>query len=66
MDSFNPQAAARLAGAFLPWQRYDKHRQQQMKEQLIRIRDTPGLSPDTLEIVQRALKPAEEAETKKD
>ncbi|CDJ48286.1 hypothetical protein, conserved [Eimeria brunetti] len=59
VDAFNPQAAARLAGAFLPWQRYDKERQQQMKRQLLRIGDTPGLSPDTLEIVQRALKAAE-------
>ncbi|CDJ65201.1 hypothetical protein ENH_00036630 [Eimeria necatrix] len=31
-----------------------------MQQQLQRIRDSPGLSPDTLEIVQRALKPAEQ------
>ncbi|XP_026194050.1 puromycin-sensitive aminopeptidase [Cyclospora cayetanensis] len=60
VDAFNPQAAARLAGAFLQWQRFDTDRQELMKKQLRRIKEAPGLSPDTLEIVQRALKPAEE------
>lgn len=59
VDTFNPQAAARLAGAFLQWRRFDSQRQEQMKEQLKRINAAPGLSPDTLEIVQRALKPVE-------
>ncbi|KAL8428857.1 hypothetical protein ACSSS7_006955 [Eimeria intestinalis] len=59
VDAFNPQAAARLAGSFLQWRRFDSERQKLMQAQLERIRDTPGTSPDTLEIVQRALKPVE-------
>ncbi|KAL8426752.1 hypothetical protein Efla_006738 [Eimeria flavescens] len=60
VDAFNPQAAARLAGSFLQWKRFDDDRQKLMQAQLERIRDAPGTSPDTLEIVQRALKPVEE------
>ncbi|KAL8441869.1 hypothetical protein Emed_007463 [Eimeria media] len=59
VDAFNPQAAARLAGSFLQWRRFDSERQKLMQAQLERIRDAPGTSPDTLEIVQRALKPVE-------
>ncbi|KAL8272188.1 hypothetical protein Esti_003853 [Eimeria stiedai] len=59
VDAFNPQAAARLAGSFLQWKRFDPERQKLMGAQLERIRDAPGTSPDTLEIVQRALKPVE-------
>lgn len=55
VDSFNPQIAARAAGAFLQWKKYDEERQKLMVAQLRRIQDAPGLSPDTLEIVQKAL-----------
>ncbi|PFH35330.1 putative aminopeptidase N [Besnoitia besnoiti] len=60
VDSFNPQIAARGAGAFLPWKKYDAIRQREMLKQLRRIAQSPGLSPDTLEIVQKALAGAEE------
>lgn len=63
VDTFNPQSAASLAGSFLQWRRFDAGRQKLMQAQLERIRDAPGISPDTLEIVQRALKAAEQ-ETK--
>ncbi|CBZ54394.1 hypothetical protein NCLIV_048240 [Neospora caninum Liverpool] len=55
VDRFNPQIAARGAGAFLQWKKYGKTRQGEMLKQLRRIARTPGLSPDTLEIVQKAL-----------
>lgn len=64
VDAFNPQAAARLAGSFLQWGRFDKERQGLMLAQLKRVRDAPGVSPDTLEIAQRALKAAEGGEEK--
>ena len=55
LNTANPQLAARLAGSFNAWRRYDTDRQQLMKEQLERIRDLPQVSPDLLEIIDRAL-----------
>lgn len=58
-DKFNPQIAARAAGVFLPWRKYGEQRQELMQAELRRIAASPGLSPDTREIVQKALKPVE-------
>jgi len=55
LDSLNPQVAARMAGAFNPWTRYDHHRRGLMKTELNRIAATEGLSPDVSEIVNNAL-----------
>jgi len=61
LDGLNPQIAARIAGAFAQWQRFDAGRQQLMVEQLVRISQAPGLSKDTAEIVSRSLKAAQVA-----
>ena len=52
----NPQVAARMAGVFSRWRKYGPERQILMKAQLERIKNTPGLSKDTLEVVSRSLK----------
>ena len=56
MDGRNPQVAARLAGSFNQWKKFDAKRQALMKEQLERIKAHEGLSKDSFEIVSRALK----------
>jgi aminopeptidase N len=55
LDSLNPQVAARLAGAFNRWRKYDNTRQGLMREELQRILDTDGLSRAVYEIVSLAL-----------
>ena len=58
LDKLNPQVASRLARAFDRWKRYDAARVAHARAALERLRETPGLSPDTSEIVDRALAPA--------
>ena len=55
VDGLNPQVAARLAGSFNAWKRFDESRQAMMKAQLERIVATEGLSKDVFEIVSKAL-----------
>jgi aminopeptidase N len=55
IDSANPQLAARLAGAFGAWRRYDRRRRDLMRSQLLRIQSRPGLSRDLSEVVSKAL-----------
>jgi aminopeptidase N len=55
LDKLNPQVAARLAGSFNSWKRYDEPRQKLMRAQLERITKVEGLSSNTGEIVGRAL-----------
>jgi aminopeptidase N len=55
LDKLNPQVAARMAGAFNPWTRYDSQRRDLMKAELNRIRTAEGLSPDVSEIINNAL-----------
>jgi len=55
LDPLNPQVAARLAGAFESWRRYDPGRQTQMRAELSAIRDLPGLSPNLLEVAGKML-----------
>ena len=52
----NPQAAARLVGAFNQWKRFDADRQAMMQAELERIVETEDLANDVFEIVRRALK----------
>jgi aminopeptidase N len=56
LDGINPQRAARMAGCFNQYKRFDPARQALMKTQLERIAGREGLSKDTGEIVGRALK----------
>lgn len=55
IDTFNPQSAARLAGVFQHWARYDQTRKSMMHAELSRIATTASLSQDVSEIVGKAL-----------
>jgi aminopeptidase N len=55
LDGLNPQVAARLAGAFNAWTRYDETRRSLIRTELRRIAAKPGLSGDVSEIVESAL-----------
>ena len=55
LDPLNPQVASRLVGAFNRWKKYDAARQGKMTAELERIRNTPKLSKDVLEVVTKAL-----------
>jgi aminopeptidase N len=55
LDALNPQIAARIARAFDRWRKFDDQRQRHAAAQLARIRDSAGLSRDTLEVVTKAL-----------
>jgi aminopeptidase N len=55
LDAVNPQVAARMAGAFESWRRYDQGRQTQMRAELAAIRDLPGISPNLFEVVGKML-----------
>lgn len=59
VDALNSQVAARLVAAFNPWRRFDAARQEAMRAQLERIAAHPGLSRAVVEIVGRALAPAQ-------
>ena len=53
LDPINPQAAARMTGAFETWRRYDPRRRGLMADALDRILAAPGLSRDSREMVER-------------
>jgi aminopeptidase N len=55
LDPVNPQTTARMSTAFETWARYDADRQALIRGELHRILSTPGLSPDTTEMVSRVL-----------
>lgn len=55
LDGVNPQVAARLATALGTWRRYDPARQEQMQTQLKRLLAREKLSPNTYEVVSKAL-----------
>jgi aminopeptidase N len=55
LDAFNPQVAARMVIPLTHWRRQDPPRQAQMKEQLARVQQRPGVSPDVAELVGKAL-----------
>jgi aminopeptidase N len=55
IDKCNPQVAARMAGSFSQWRRFDTARQTLMQQELNRILSTQGLSKDTYEVCSRTL-----------
>ncbi|HYU12544.1 MAG TPA: DUF3458 domain-containing protein, partial [Stellaceae bacterium] len=55
LDKANPTTAARLVQPLGQWRRYDAVRQDLMRAQLDRILATPGLSPNTYEMVSKSL-----------
>ena len=54
LDKPNPTTAARLVQPLGQWRRYDAARQGLMRAQLDRILKTPGLSPNTYEMVSKS------------
>ena len=55
LDGQNAQIAARIARCFDRWKKFDAIRRQHARQALEHIRDHPGLSKDTTEVVTRAL-----------
>ncbi len=55
INQFNPQVAARLAGAFQKWERYGGGRNNLMKTELERMGREKALSQDVKDIVTRSL-----------
>ena len=55
IDPMNPQVAARLTRALDRWKKFDAARQEHARTALATLRDTPGLSKDTFEVVSRSL-----------
>ncbi len=55
LNTINPQIAARMAGVFNHWKKYESGRSQRMKEQVERICKSPNLSVHVYEIVSKAL-----------
>lgn len=55
LDALNPQIAARLLGPFTHWKRYDKKRQQLMRDALQKILQRDGVSKDVYEIASKSL-----------
>ncbi|HJT43803.1 MAG TPA: aminopeptidase N [Rhizomicrobium sp.] len=57
LDPVNPQVAARMAGAFESWRRYDETRQAHMQAELQTIQKLSGISPNLFEVVGKMLTP---------
>ncbi len=55
LDPMNPQVAARMAGAFESWRRYDQDRQALMRAELKAIQGLSGISPNLFEVVGKML-----------
>ena len=55
VDRLNPQVAARLAGAFSRWRRFDPARQTLIRRELERFLATAGISRDVYEIASKSL-----------
>jgi aminopeptidase N len=55
LDSINPQVAARMAGAFENWRRYDENRQALMRAELSAALAMPGLSSNLFEVATKML-----------
>ncbi|HSM95286.1 MAG TPA: aminopeptidase N, partial [Rhizomicrobium sp.] len=55
LDSINPQVAARMAGAFENWRRYDETRQKLMKSELEAALKQPKVSPNLFEVASKIL-----------
>ncbi len=55
LNKINPQIAARVITPLTRWGKYDQDRQELMRQALISIRDTDGLSKDVFEVVNKSL-----------
>ena len=55
LDAINPQVAARMAGIFENWRRYDSARQALMRHELESMLATPGRSTNLFEVASKML-----------
>ena len=55
LDPINPQAAARMTTALRTWRRLEPKRRGLAQSALEKIRDQPGVSPDTFEVASKTL-----------
>ena len=55
LNAINPQMAARILAPLTRWKKFDVGRQVKMKDELQRILDVDGISPDVYEIVTKSL-----------
>jgi aminopeptidase N len=55
LDPINPLVAARMAGAFESWRRYDEERQALVRQQLEALAKLSGLSSNLFEVVTKML-----------
>jgi len=55
LDPMNPQVAARMAGSFESWRRYDPARQELMRAELGAIHGLSGISPNLFEVTGKML-----------
>jgi len=55
LNAINPQVAARMAGAFENWRRYDQRRQALMRAELEKTAKEEGLSSNLFEVVTKML-----------
>ncbi|HKQ10138.1 MAG TPA: aminopeptidase N, partial [Rhizomicrobium sp.] len=55
LDGMNPQVAARMAGAFESWRRYDPARQGMMRAELKAIHGLSGISSNLFEVTGKML-----------
>jgi aminopeptidase N len=55
LDGVNPQVAARMAGAFENWRRYDSERQRLMRSEMETIAKMAGLSANLFEVTTKML-----------
>ena len=55
IDKINPQLAARMAGCFETWHRYDSKRQQLMRKELETMKQMEGLSSNLFEVTSKML-----------
>ena len=55
LDSLNPQIASRMASAFLNWKKLVPSLSALMKQQVLRIQSSPGLSNDVAELMASCL-----------
>ena len=55
LDGINPQVAARMAGAFENWRRYDTKRQQLMRAELEAMLAMPKRSSNMFEVASKML-----------
>lgn len=55
LDKLNPQVAGRMVNPLTTWKRYDKERQQLMRQQLEKLLTVKNLSTDLYELVTKSL-----------